>query len=192
LKGKSPETLMLRFVWLESLIQDYSNEEIGQMVRDLYLYAKEGTEPPPYQDRGMRGLWRSMKDGVDKDAAKYSEKSAKAAASANARWNRQSQQECENMQMNASASDRIRSHPTYTCTSTDTPTCRSTDTITLATAPTAAVAPHEGALGGMTVLDTANLKDGETEKARKRFLDSIKNPAWSAAQAAPPDIEKEV
>lgn len=165
------------------------------MVRDLYLYAKDGTEPPPYQDRGMRGLWRSMKDGVDKDAAKYSEKSAKAAASANARWNRQSQQECENVQMNASASDRIRSHPTYTCTSTDTPTCRSTDTITPATAPTAAVAPHEGALGGMTVLDSAlnaEDRDAATEAARQKFLNSIRHPAWPAAQAAQPDIETEV
>ena len=60
------------------------------------------------------------------------------------------------------------------------------------TAPSAACVPLKGTDGGMTVLGTANLKDGETEEARKRFLDSLKNPAWSAAQAAPPDIKKEV
>lgn len=45
LKGKSPESIVLRFVWLENLTQDYTNDEIGKIVRDLYSYAKEGTNP---------------------------------------------------------------------------------------------------------------------------------------------------
>ena len=67
LREKSPESIVLRFVWLESLTQDYTNEEIGLIVRDLYSYADRGIEPSQYADRGMRGLWRSMKDGVDND-----------------------------------------------------------------------------------------------------------------------------
>ena len=45
LKEKSPESIVLRFVWLENLTQDYTNDEIGKIVRDLYSYAKEGTNP---------------------------------------------------------------------------------------------------------------------------------------------------
>ena len=136
LKGKSPESIVLRFVWLENLTQDYTNDEIGKIVRDLYSYAKEGTNPQQYEDRGMRGLWRSMKDGIDKDFAKYREKSEKAAASANARWGKAVQASSESeMQSNANASEKMQthltecdgmhSHRTYTdictCTATATP-----------------------------------------------------------------------
>lgn len=93
LKEKSPESIVLRFVWLENLTQDYTNEEIGQIVRDLYGYARNGTIPPQYLDRGMRGLWRSMKDGVDKDFSKYSEKSQKNSEAAKARWVKQAQKD---------------------------------------------------------------------------------------------------
>ena len=60
------------------------------------------------------------------------------------------------------------------------------------TAPPAAVAPHKGALGGMTALGSSleEDRDVETEAARQRFLDSIKRPAWATAEAAPPDAEK--
>lgn len=61
------------------------------------------------------------------------------------------------------------------------------------TAPPAAVAPHKGALGGSTVLDSSKTteRDSETEAARQRFLNSIKRPAWPAADAATPDVMKE-
>ena len=121
-KGKSPETIVLRFVWLESLTQDYTNAEIGQIVRDLYHYASQSTEPQQYADRGMRGLWRSMKDGVDKDSD-----------AAKARWEKQTQKDdvsavqtdanalCE-MRTHTVASNCMHSHPTNTDTSTDTAT----------------------------------------------------------------------
>lgn len=136
LKEKSPESIVLRFVWLENLTQDYTNDEIGKIVRDLYSYAKEGTNPQQYEDRGMRGLWRLMKDGIDKDFAKYREKSEKATASANARWGKATQASSESeMQSNANASEKMQthlteydgmhSHRTYTdictCTATVTP-----------------------------------------------------------------------
>lgn len=140
MKEKSPENIVLRFVWLESLTQDYTNEEIGQLIRDLYSYASKGTEPKQYADRGMRGLWRSMKDGVDKDFFKYREKSQKAAASANARWSKAVQSPVRvEMQSNANASEKVqthltecaglRSHRTSTCTNTNTATVTSTPEI---------------------------------------------------------------
>lgn len=145
LKEKSPENIVLRFVWLESLTQDYTNEEIGQLIRDLYSYASKGTEPQQYADRGMRGLWRSMKDGVDKDFFKYQEKSQKAAASANARWSKAVQGSVRaEMQSNANASEKmqthltecagLRSHRTSTRTNTNTATVTSTPEISASTA----------------------------------------------------------
>lgn len=133
MKGKSPETIVLRFVWLESLTQDYTNAEIGQIVRDLYHYASQSTEPQQYADRGMRGLWRSMKDGVDKDFSKYREKSQKNSDAAKARWEKQTQKDdvsavqtdanalCE-MRTHTAASNCIHSHPTNTNTDTSTDT----------------------------------------------------------------------
>ncbi len=145
MKEKSPENIVLRFVWLESLTQDYTNEEIGQLIRDLYSYASKGTEPQQYADRGMRGLWRSMKDGVDKDFFKYQEKSQKAAASANARWSKAVQGSVRaEMQSNANASEKmqthltecagLRSYRTSTCTNTNTATVTSTPEISASTA----------------------------------------------------------
>lgn len=145
MKEKSPENIVLRFVWLESLTQDYTNEEIGQLIRDLYSYASKGTEPQQYADRGMRGLWRSMKDGVDKDFFKYQEKSQKAAASANARWSKAVQGSVRaEIQSNANASEKmqthltecagLRSYRTSTCTNTNTATVTSTPEISASTA----------------------------------------------------------
>ena len=145
MKEKSPESIVLRFVWLENLTQDYTNEEIGRIVRDLYGYARNGTIPPQYLDRGMRGLWRSMKDGVDKDFSKYREKSKKNSEAAKARWVKQTQKDdisvvqndtnalCE-MRTHTVASDCIHSHPTNTNTNTDTSTATVTDTDTPSTA----------------------------------------------------------
>ena len=133
LKEKSPESIVLRFVWLETLTQDYTNAEIGQIIRDLYHYASQGTEPQQYDDRGMRGLWRSMKDGVDKDFSKYREKSKKNSEAAKARWVKQTQKDdvpvvqtdtnalCE-MRTHTVASNCIHSHPTNTNTDTSTAT----------------------------------------------------------------------
>lgn len=145
MKEKSPENIVLRFVWLESLTQDYTNEEIGQLIRDLYSYASKGTEPQQYADRGMRGLWRSMKDGVDKDFFKYQEKSAKATASANARWSKAVPSPVRaEMQSNANASEKVQTHltecaglrsrRTSTCTNTNTATVTSTPEISASAA----------------------------------------------------------
>lgn len=61
------------------------------------------------------------------------------------------------------------------------------------TAPPAAYAPMQGARGGMAALGSAldnGDRDAATEAARQKFLNSMKRPAWAAADAAPPDAEK--
>ena len=63
------------------------------------------------------------------------------------------------------------------------------------TAPPAAVAPHKGALGGMAALDSSldnGDRDAETDEARRIFFEKMQQrTAWPAAEAAPPDAEKE-
>lgn len=61
------------------------------------------------------------------------------------------------------------------------------------TAPPAACAPLKGAGGGMAVLGSVmdnNAHDAATDEARRKFFESMKRPAWAAADAAPPDAEK--
>lgn len=62
------------------------------------------------------------------------------------------------------------------------------------TAPPAAYAPMQGARGGRAALSSAldnGDRDAATEAARQKFLNSIKRPAWAAADAAPPDAVRE-
>lgn len=63
------------------------------------------------------------------------------------------------------------------------------------TAPPAAVAPHKGALGGSTALDSSldnGDRDAATDEARRIFFEKMQQrTAWPAAEAAPPDAEKE-
>ncbi|MGN0707080.1 MAG: hypothetical protein ACI4JC_03695 [Faecalibacterium sp.] len=60
------------------------------------------------------------------------------------------------------------------------------------TEPPAAFAPHKGAGGGMAALGSTSLEtDSDTEEARWKFFNSIKRPAWAAADAALPDAENE-
>lgn len=62
------------------------------------------------------------------------------------------------------------------------------------TAPPAACAPHKGALGGMTALGSSlnGDRDAATDEARRLFFEKMQQrTAWPAAEAAPPDAEKE-
>lgn len=63
------------------------------------------------------------------------------------------------------------------------------------TAPPAACATLKGAGGGMAALDSSldnGDRDAATDEARRLFFEKMQQrTAWSAAEAAPPDAEKE-
>ena len=62
------------------------------------------------------------------------------------------------------------------------------------TAPPAAYAPLKGAGGGMATLGSSldnGDRDAATDEARRKFFENLNRPAWAAADAAPPDVEKE-
>ena len=63
------------------------------------------------------------------------------------------------------------------------------------TAPPAACAPQKGAGGGMAALNSSldnGDRDAATDEARRIFFEKMQQrTAWPAAEAAPPDAEKE-
>lgn len=104
---KKHESLVLFYIWLETLTQDYTDAEIGMFIRSVYAYAKDGTPPEEYEDRGLRGLWRVVKDGIDKNAEKYAAKTKQTMDAAAHRWQKIDAKRCERIQHDANASGRI-------------------------------------------------------------------------------------
>jgi DnaD/phage-associated family protein len=57
--------------WFDAL-EEYSDEEVGQLMRALARYAKTGEEPE-FSDRGMRGNWKFMCSDVKRASEKWDE-----------------------------------------------------------------------------------------------------------------------
>ena len=55
--------------WFDAL-EEYTDAEVGQLMRALTKYVRTG-EKPTFSDRGMRGNFRFMCNGVDSAAEKY-------------------------------------------------------------------------------------------------------------------------
>lgn len=57
--------------WFDAL-EEYSDAEVGQLMRALARYAKTGEEPE-FSDRGMRGNWKFMCSDVKRSSEKWDE-----------------------------------------------------------------------------------------------------------------------
>lgn len=57
--------------WFDAL-EEYSDAEVGQLMRALARYAKTGEEPE-FSDRGMRGNWKFMCSDVKRASDKWDE-----------------------------------------------------------------------------------------------------------------------
>ena len=57
--------------WFDAL-EEYSDAEVGQLMRSLARYAKTGEEPE-FSDRGMRGNWKFMCSDVKRASDKWDE-----------------------------------------------------------------------------------------------------------------------
>ena len=57
--------------WFDAL-EEYSDAEVGQLMRALARYAKTGEEPE-FLDRGMRGNWKFMCSDVKRASDKWDE-----------------------------------------------------------------------------------------------------------------------
>lgn len=57
--------------WFD-VLEEYSDAEVGQLMRALARYAKTGEEPE-FSDRGMRGNWKFMCSDVKRASEKWDE-----------------------------------------------------------------------------------------------------------------------
>lgn len=57
--------------WFDAL-EEYSDAEVGQLMRALARYARTGEEPE-FSDRGMRGSWKFMRSDVKRASDKWDE-----------------------------------------------------------------------------------------------------------------------
>lgn len=51
-------------------IEDYTDEEAGQLLRAMLSYGMNG-DIPQFQDRGMRTIWRKLQSTIDRDGDTY-------------------------------------------------------------------------------------------------------------------------
>ena len=63
--------IVVYFDLLDSLA-DYSSEEAGELLLAMLRYGTTG-EVPAFEDRGMKTLWRSVQQKIDRDLVKYLE-----------------------------------------------------------------------------------------------------------------------
>ena len=68
--GKEEKKSFVAYLdWFDAL-EEYTDAEVGQLMRALAKYVRTG-EKPTFSDRGMRGNFRFMCNGVDSAAEKY-------------------------------------------------------------------------------------------------------------------------
>lgn len=60
--------------WME-LLEDYSMEEIGELLRASLMYGAHG-EVTEFEDRAMRTAFRRMMQSIDNDSKRYDRKKA--------------------------------------------------------------------------------------------------------------------
>lgn len=70
--------------WFDAL-EEYSDAEVGQLMRALARYAKTGEEPE-FSDRGMRGNWKFMCSDVKRASENGMKPARNAATPENAVW----------------------------------------------------------------------------------------------------------
>ena len=71
---------MIYFSVIDEL-EEYSDEEVGQLFRALLAFCVNGSEPD-FTDRGMRTMWRKLQRDAEADSARYDRKVEKTRLSA--------------------------------------------------------------------------------------------------------------
>ena len=115
--------------WFDAL-EEYTDAEVGQLMRALAKYVRTG-EKPTFSDRGMRGNFRFMCNGVDSATEKYENvkqkrREAGKARAAQMKASSANASTCYQVQASGNYNDTV----TGTVTGTDTGTVTGTDTVT--------------------------------------------------------------
>lgn len=116
--------------WFDAL-EEYTDAEVGQLMRALTKYVRTG-EKPTFSDRGMRGNFRFMCNGVDSAAEKYEnvkQKRREAGKARAAQMKASSANACTCYQVQASGNYNDTVTVTGTGTGTGTVTGTGTGTV---------------------------------------------------------------
>nr|DAV00157.1 MAG TPA: Replication initiation and membrane attachment [Caudoviricetes sp.] len=111
--------------WFDAL-EEYTDAEVGQLMRALAKYVRTG-EKPTFSDRGMRGNFRFMCNGVDSAAEKYENvkqkrREAGKARAAQMKASSANASTCYQVQASGNYNDTVTGTGTVTGTVTDTVT----------------------------------------------------------------------
>ncbi len=79
---------LLYFDQMEGLISVLNDEELGQIHRAIYHYAREGKIPEDLPDK-VKVIWPSIRNNLDRDREAYEEKCRTNAYNAAARVSKQ-------------------------------------------------------------------------------------------------------
>lgn len=90
-----PRTSMILLLEHVHAMDELTNEEFGEFVRNYAQYVETGIEPAYDDDRAMRMLWKVVKAFDDMNAQKRQKRIEKNRRSANKRWN---DEKCKCMQ----------------------------------------------------------------------------------------------
>ena len=115
--------------WFDAL-EEYTDAEVGQLMRALAKYVRTG-EKPTFSDRGMRGNFRFMCNGVDSAAEKYENvkqkrREAGKARAAQMKANSANASTCYQVQASGNYNDTVTGTGTGTVTGTGTGTVTGT------------------------------------------------------------------
>ena len=107
--------------WFDAL-EEYTDAEVGQLMRALAKYVRTG-EKPTFSDRGMRGNFRFMCNGVDSAAEKYENvkqkrREAGKARAAQMKANSANASTCYQVQASGNYNDTVTVTGTGTVTGT--------------------------------------------------------------------------
>lgn len=109
--------------WFDAL-EEYTDAEVGQLMRALAKYVRTG-EKPTFSDRGMRGNFRFMCNGVDSAAEKYENVKQKRREAGKARA-----AQMQAKSANANTCYQVQASGNYNDTVTGTGTGTGTGTVT--------------------------------------------------------------
>lgn len=118
---------------IHAVVDELTDEQAGKLFRGMIKYFADGTEPK--FEGILKFVFIPIKQQMDRDAEKYSEKCEKNRENVKIRWEKAK---------NTNVSERIRSDTNYTDTDTDKDTDTNTDTDTTTTTKTNAASQQGG------------------------------------------------
>ena len=170
---KQPGFMIYAEDW-EIYTEEYTDEEMGKMLRALLSYFNT-REQPSFPDRGMRHFFKMVSGSIDRDIRRYTDKCRQNAYNRYKGVCRQQHEKPLSFEeWITGIDDRRQTSPTQTVTETQT----ETETVTQTEAQTETQAPSRNASMGQSFDAAAPrpLSPEEFEKRREQAIASLRTP----------------